>query len=335
MKAAFLKTMNDIILRDIRLWELEDDEIRIKVDACGICGTDVTAACNGNGDYAPFGHEVAGTILEMGRAVRNLEIGQEVALESASACGRCLNCRDARQELCTDKKSFFYKTSFGFAEEMIAPAISAIPYQGIAPEEACASEPLAVAIDMHRLADIQIGSHVVVSGLGCIGLMALRLARLSGAERIYGCDHSSARIRLERAREFGADEIIEIDKTALENFRFEEPPDRFMISSPPRTLVPAMRVAAKGAVISFIGIEYGEGANVCFDANDFHFKKLQLRASFASPALYTPKALDLLQKRIIDARTIITHSFPLAEVGTAVEYAARRTGEAIKVVVKP
>jgi L-iditol 2-dehydrogenase len=334
MKTAFLKNMNDIAIKDVQLWKLEQNEIRIRVDACGVCGTDVLNARDGKDEYSPFGHEVAGTILEIGSAVTRVKVGQKVALESASACGECLNCRDTRQELCTDIKSFFFKTSFGFAEEMISPAISAIPFDGMTAEEACVSEPLGVAIDLHRLADIQIGSHVVVSGLGPIGLMAVRLAKLSGAEKVYACDLSSATARLAMAKRWGADEIIEVDKTPIEGYQFEKAPDRFMITSPPRTLPPMMKVAAKGAIISFIGIKFGDAGIISFDANDFHFKKLQLRASFASPALYTPMALNLIAKGIINARELISHTFSLEQIPQAMKTAAD-SQVSLKVIVKP
>ncbi len=333
MKTAYMKGIDNLIIKDADLWDIEDNEIKIAVDACGICGTDVTSALDGADDFRPFGHEVAGTIIEVGRNAKNLHIGQKVALESASACGRCLNCRDTKQELCTDVQSFFFKTSFGFAEEMISPAICAIPYEGISPAEACVSEPLGVSIDMHRLADIRIGSHVVVSGLGPIGLMALRLARLSGAEKIYACDLSTAKIRLDMAKQFGADEIIKVDETPLDQYKFDIAPDRFMVSSPPRTLNSMLNIAAKGAIISYIGIKYGEGANVTFNANDFHFKKLQLRASFASPALYTPMALNLIKTGAIDAKALITHQYALSDLSSALKEAAYNTGEALKVVI--
>ncbi|MCC6442632.1 MAG: zinc-binding dehydrogenase [Armatimonadetes bacterium] len=217
---------------------------------------------------------------------------------------------------------------------MVAPTICAIPYGGISPAEACVTEPLGVAIDMSRLADIEIGSHVVVSGLGAIGLMALRLAKLSGAGRIYACDVSSAGLRLEMAKRFGADEVICADKIALQEYAFPRPPDRFLVSSPPRTLKTMFDIAAKGAILSFIGIQYGEGANLTFDANEFHFKKLQLRASFASPALYTPRAYELIRTGMVDAAALITHRFPLSQIHTALRTAACDRGSAIKVVVE-
>lgn len=334
MKTAFLKNLNDIQLRDVTLWPLEDREMRIHVDACGVCGTDVTAAHDGKDDYSPFGHEVAGTILELGRGVRGFKVGQRVAIESASACGECLKCKDTQQELCTNIQSFFFKTSFGFAQEMIVPAASAFLYDGITAGEASVSEPLGVAIDLHRLADIRIGSHVVVSGLGPIGLMALRLAKLSGAERIYACDLSTAKCRLDLAKKWGADEIIEADKTPLDKFKFSQAPDRFLVSSPPKTLPGMFKVAAKGAILSFIGIKFGDGANVTFDANEFHFKKLQLRASFASPALYTPMALNLITKRIVDASAVISHTLPLERIGEALKIASDPSAS-LKVIVAP
>ena len=333
MIAAYIKNIDDIILKEVPPGNLELDEVRLKVDACGICGTDVIAPLDGGDEYRPFGHEIAGTILEVGSVVTGIQVGDNVVLESASACGRCSNCRNMQQELCQNIQSFWLRPPYGFAEEMLSPAISAIPYEGLTPAEACLSEPMGVAIDMHRLADIQISSHVLVSGLGTIGLMAIRLAKLSGAEKIYACDLSGATKRLELAEKFGADEIIPVDKTPLEEYSFSQPPDRFMISSPPKTLETMVKIAAQKAIISFIGIKYGPASQVTFDANEFHFKKLQLRASFASPALFTPMALHMIKTGIIDASAMITHTFPLVELQKAITVAATNKAEAIKVIV--
>ena len=201
-------------------------------------------------------------------------------------------------------------------------------------ENACLSEPLGVAIDMHRLADIRIGSHVMVSGLGTIGLMAIQLAKASGAEKIYACDVSKAEVRLRLARQFGADEIIEIDKKPLTEYKFTRPPDRFMVSSPPRTLPTMMKISAKGAIISYIGIKYGDGADITFDANFFHFNKLQLRGSFASPAMYTPMALNMIKSGFVKVKPLITHFFNLNELPEALSI-ANNIAKAVKVVINP
>jgi L-iditol 2-dehydrogenase len=331
MKAAYKTPTGTVTIKDIKMRPLKMDEIRLKMDACGICGTDLHFDPNA-AEEAQFGHEIAGTVLETGAAVTNVKPGDHIVLDSATPCGFCAQCKNGRQELCTDIKSIWFVPSFGFAEEVIAPAISAVPNPGLDPAVASISEPLGVAIDMHRLADIGIGSHVVVSGLGPIGLMALRLAKLSGAERIYACDVSKAKARMQVARDFGADEIIEVDKTPLADYKFAVKPDRFMVSSPPVTLPEMFKIAAKGAIISFIGIKFGDGATISFDANDFHFKKLQLRASFASPAMFTPQALNLLKTGAVDGNRLISHRFPLDKISDALA-CARNIENSIKVVI--
>lgn len=119
MLSAF-KSDKGIRVGEMQLRPINSDEIRIKVDACGVCGTDLLAG-DGPAEESQFGHEVAGTVLEIGSMVPGLSIGQKVAMDSASACGRCENCKNTKQELCTNVQSFFLTGTFGFAEEMIAP----------------------------------------------------------------------------------------------------------------------------------------------------------------------------------------------------------------------
>ncbi len=147
---AAYKNDHSVSLKPLTLRPLASNEIRLRVDACGICGSDLLTS-PGEKAESPFGHEVAGTILELGSKVEKLEVGQSVVLESSSACGHCSNCRNDRQELCTDVRNFYMLNYLGFAEEMISPAISAVPYDGLTPEIASLSEPLGVAIDLGTL----------------------------------------------------------------------------------------------------------------------------------------------------------------------------------------
>jgi len=333
MKAAF-KRGEAVTLRDAELRSLNPDEIRLRVAACGICGTDLHLHPGEEEREAGFGHEIAGTLLEVGSGVTDLSVGQKVVLESASACGRCANCRNCRQELCTDIKSFFDMDAMGFAEEMIAPAISAIPCEDLPPDIACLSEPLGVAIDMVRLAEIDLTSNVLLMGAGPIGLMALALVKRKGARRTFfvAYQHQAARVRL--VEQFGADAVIDPHETPLDRYDFGCSIDRILVTSPPPTLNGAFAVAAKGAIIAFIGIAYGDGAFCRFEANDFHFKKLQLRASFASPALYTPLALQYLREGVVNGAALISHRFPLTVIEEAMQV-ARDKRSAVKVVVMP
>lgn len=333
MKAAFIRTMSDIEIRDASLWPLSSDEIRIKVQASGICGTDIANAKSGLSKPSPFGHEAAGTVIETGSAVSRTKKGDMVALESSSPCGACDNCKDTKQELCTDIKSFFHKTSFGMAEEMISPALCALP-TALAPDIACLSEPLGVAIDMVRLADITPDSNVLIIGPGTIGLMALALVKHMGARSVLVSGNSTNKPRLACAERFGATDIINPDRTPLASYKFPRAIDRIIVTAPPTVLPEAFAVASKGAIISFIGIGHGDNGFCRFDVNAFHFKKLQLRASFASPALYTPLALRYLSDGIVDGKALISHRFPLTDITEAMNVAAD-SSRSIKVIVMP
>ncbi len=333
MKAAFRKG-REVSLRDTVLRALKPGEIRVRVTACGICGTDLHDNPQAADRDAPFGHEVAGTILEISPDVPRLQVGQTVALDSATPCGRCDSCRNARQELCTDIQSFWFTQCFGFAEEMIVPAVCAIPCPDLPPDVACLQEPLGVAIDLVRLADIEPTSNVLLLGPGPIGLMALALVRRMGARRVFMSAFARESIRVKTAKEFGADRVVDPSATPLDKIDFGCPIDRVLVTTPPPTLADAFSVAAKGAIVSFIGIAYGENAFCRFDANAFHFKKLQLRASFASPALYGALALQYLREGLVNGPALISHRFPLSQIAEAMAV-ARDPAVALKVVVMP
>jgi len=331
MKAAFKKG-EAVGLREVALRAPGPEEIRLRVEACGICGTDLHVVPGE--EEAPFGHEVAGRIVEAGAAAGGLAVGQRVALESSTPCGRCANCRNARQELCSDLKSFFITGTMGCAAEMLAPAISAVPYEGLSPEVAALSEPLGVAIDLVRLAEVGLDSNVLILGPGPIGLMALALVKRMGARRVFVSAYSRQPARAEMARRLGADEVVDPLEAPIEERDFGCEIHRILVTTPPPTLPGAFRAAAKRAIIAFIGIAHGEGAFCRFDANQFHFKKLQLRASFASPALYTPLALQYLREGVVEGEALISHRFPLARIAEAMA-TARDKARALKVMVTP
>ena len=330
MKAAFIRNKNDVVINDIDTRPIEANEILLKVDACGICGSDLITAYDGQNSYSQFGHEIAGTILEIGPNAKRLKLGQKVVLDSCTACGNCKNCKNSRPDIC---ESVIVVPFTGFAQNTIVSAMSAWPYENLKPEIACFAEPLGVAIDMFNTCDIKLDDVVLVSGLGPIGLMALQLAKKAGASKIYACDVSTVKARLEIAKKFGADEIIPVDKEPLDKFNFSQKPNKLMITSPPKTMPPLFKIATKGAIISFIGIEFGTGGNITFDANHFHFNKLQLRSSFASPAMMTPLAAKLLRDRTINGEALISHKFKLEDMKEAVRVACEDKENTVKVVV--
>jgi len=328
MEVAF-RNKDHVILKEMASTEPKVNQIHLRIDACGICGTDI----HDNDTTAHrFGHEIAGEILSIGPGVTDLHIGQKVVLDSATPCGRCFMCKNGRQELCTDIQSFYYMDEFGFAEEMNAPAISAIPYDGLDPAVATLQEPLGVAIDLCRLSDITRDSNVLVIGQGPIGLMATALVRMQGARRLYVSDFASKYARKNFAESLDIDGFIDAETIDLKDFCKSRAIDRILVTAPPPIIRTAIDIATKGAIISYIGIGYGSSATLTFDANEFHFKKLQLRASFASPAMFGPLALSYLSEGRIQGEALVSHRFPLIEIEKALSVASHNP-DALKVVV--
>jgi len=333
MVRAGFKKGGKVRLQDISLRALRPDEIRLQVSWCGICGTDLHINPEET-EEAGFGHEMAGIVTEVGSAVTRVAVGDKVAIESSSACGQCDHCRNTEQELCTNVQSFFILRYYGFAEETIVPAISAVSTQGVPLDVACLSEPLGVAIDMVRVSHIGPRSNVVVMGAGAIGLMAVALAKAHGARRIFMVSPKRRPKRLEIAKAFGADDVFDPAEIIEKDFSFGCEIDRMMVTSPPPSLKPALELIARTGIISLIGIGYGPAASIDFDVNAFHFKKLQLHASFASPALYTPMALTYLREGVVDGQAIISHRFKLDKLAEAMR-TAREATDAVKVLVQP
>ena len=316
MKQAFMKAPDLVEIRETDLPVPGSDEVLIDVRACGICGSDLNAAAV-QAEFAPFGHEFSGVVEAAGSAVRNVRAGDRVTVESSSFCGTCDMCRDGRPELCRNRY-IFAPQYCGFAEKVIAKAGAAVPFEGISFEEAALTEPLGVALDLTETADIRLNDRVVIFGAGPIGLMAVRLARLKGAGRVTVLARSHSRARIALAERYGADRIILTDlENPVEALRGERT-DRILVTTPPSTLPDAVSIASFGAVISHIGFGTPRFSGQCtLDIDRRHFKRLQLRLSFAAPALYFPRCLDMIKSGLIDVRPLITHRFPLEELGAA------------------
>ena len=328
-QAAFFRNAQDVVLRPVSFENVTPEETVLHVDACGICGTDISAILRGSAEYVQVGHEIAGRVIDCDGGVSS----RTVVLESSSACGRCHPCRNGRPEFCSDVKSFFARPYFGLAERMLSPEISVLDYNGMSPEVATLSEPLGVAIDLCEVAELTPWSTVLVTGLGPIGLMAVRLAKLAGVAKIYASSFSTRDKRNALALEFGADELLFEDEKPLAQRKLDPAPDRILSTVPPSFIGGCVAPAAQGAVIAYIGVGHGETDCITLRANDFHFKKLQLRSSYASPALRTPMALDLLRSGRVDGNKLISHRFPLSEAAEAVRTACLDKTNAIKVIV--
>lgn len=334
MKAVYTKVPYQFEVRDVQPREVGIHDVLVKIKACGVCGTDLHTASYEAKDWMPFGHEIAGIVEQVGQGVTCVKPGDRVALESGSFCRECALCKNGRVDLCCDAPNVFGEQSMGYGE-YIKVSHECLVHIGDMPfDEATIIEPMGVALDLFYTAGIEVNDDVLVVGLGAIGLMALRFAKIAGARKVYAADRRRNKKRIEIAKMYGADEIIYTDEIDIREYKFDKGEvDKVMVTAPPRAIPPTFEVLKKGGTAAYIGIQYGEGANITFDANYFHFKKLSLKASHAAPALYFPRCIEMMKAGMIDVKPLITHHFKLEETGDAIKYLRDNKGEVIKSIM--
>lgn len=211
--------------RDVRLEDVPQPEspgagwVRLAVEACGICGTDVEEYTSGpimvptspnalSGQSAPLtlGHEAVGVVTEVGPDVE-LPLGTRVAVEANMFCGSCFWCLRHDYQLCPSLCSLGLMADGGLAEQLLAPAYMCIPYGDHVPaEHAALAEPLSVAVRATRRAGITLGTTVGIMGAGTVGLLCVQAARLAGARTVVVVERHEARRKL--ALKLGADVAV-------------------------------------------------------------------------------------------------------------------------------
>lgn len=217
MQAARLWGQHDLRVEDIAdVGEPPADWVRVRVEACGICGTDVeeyTAGPNivptaphpvtGRSVPLTLGHEVVGIVEAVGEGAR-LDVGTRVAVEGNLFCGTCWWCARHEYQLCTRSAALGLMADGGLAEHMLAAAHLSIPVAAhVAPEDAVLAEPLAVVVRAVARAGVRLGTTVAIVGAGTIGLLAVQVAKLAGARRVLVVERLEQRRRL--ALDLGAD----------------------------------------------------------------------------------------------------------------------------------
>src|SRR6266508_6593817 len=183
MKAAYLKAPFRVEIRDIPEPTRGAGEVMLKPKLVGICGTDIQLARELAEDWMRFGHEPVAEVVDVGPGVTNLKPGDIVACQASSACGYCAGCLMGRPEDCGNRSST--RVLDYFAEFVAVNLRNVWKVDGLSPKEAVLLEPMGMAFDINRLAEVGLESRVAVLGPGPIGLMAIHVARARGARRIY------------------------------------------------------------------------------------------------------------------------------------------------------
>ncbi|MFW6139481.1 MAG: zinc-dependent alcohol dehydrogenase [Spirochaetota bacterium] len=339
MKTAWAVDKKKIETNQIDYSPPGDDQVAVKIKACGICGTDLHFYNDlPGGSPIPLGHEVSGEIYQTGKNAASLKKGQPVVVQNHIPCGRCTNCLNGNYSLCKNILTYM-EHSAGMAEYLVVPKKMVIPFEDLTHVEAAIAEPITVALDLTQEAKLEPMHSVLVSGPGIIGLCSIRLSKTAGAEKIAALGRNfetpRGRKRMEAARYMGAEWVYDTStQDWKQNIKKDHPEgfDRVIITSPPGTIPDLLEMACFGGVAAFNGISYKQ-ESITFNANYFHFNKLKLNASHAIPNWGFPRAFRLLKENILQHDVLVTHTFGFDQIQEAFEAAGSRDLEVIKVVV--
>ena len=340
MKGSFFTNDRTFELLEYELPAPGPDEVVIRVKACGICGTDIhiQSGEKGSADVSTpviLGHELAGIIEETGQNVSHLKVGDRVAVDPNIYCGNCFYCRQGKKQLCKSLQAIGINRNGGFAEYCVCPAAQChVLGPDVLFEHGAMSEPLACCIHGIDRARIQTGDIVFIIGGGSIGLLMVQLAKLAGASSVILSEpHDKQR---EAAYNLGADLVINpVNEDVIAKTRALTRRDGadVVIECVGRSNATeqAFAVAAPGATILLFSVPKPDAVYE-LGLMDAYKKELRIISSFINPDTHQ-RAVSLINNNKIRFDTIITHEYPLNQLGEA--FAMQRNPDSIKVMIKP
>jgi len=346
MKAAVYLGPEKVEIRDVPKPACGPEEILVKVGACAICGTDVRIYYSGQKNVKPpavTGHEIAGTIEQVGRSVTGYRPGQKAVIVTPVGCGRCKFCRAAQHNLCVDFRAIGYDFPGGFAEyvtineEAVRQGNVIVAPDSLPFDEGSLVEPLSCCINGQEYLNISLGDTVVIIGAGPIGCMHAELAKTYGATRVIMADTVDERVELARSAT-SADVVF----NGLKEDSVKKVMDEtgglgadvvIAACSAPIAQQQALQMAAKRGRVSFFAGLPKDKPTIAFDSNLLHYREISVFGAFASHATDYMRALALVASRKIDARKLITKRIPLDEIVSGFE--TSRAGHGLKIVVQP
>lgn len=342
---ALVKTASgpgNLELREVPVPQIEAGEVLIRVRACGICGSDLKIQDDQH-PYTPpvvVGHEFAGEIAEVGGNVSGWKVGDRVVSEQhVKACGRCRQCLTGNAFACSSKRAPGYFTDGAFAEFIKVPAwlLHRIP-ENMSYVEAAFTEPSAVAA--HGMLDrtgIAPEDVVLILGCGPIGLVAGKMAQVSGASKVIitGVNRDET-ARLPKARELGIDHVVNVMQTDLaglvNDITHGEGADVVIeLSGAPPAISQAFQLARRLGRVGIIGQPPTDEIKIPY--RQALFRALTVSFSYSSKYTSWERVLSLFERGAIRPAQFITHVLPLEEWERG--FTLSRSGEAVKVVLEP
>jgi L-iditol 2-dehydrogenase len=332
--------VGNVEVREIPEPETQPGQVKIRVQAAGLCGTDLHIYKDEFRSWPPvvLGHEVAGEVVEVGEGVNGIQAGMRVTTETYFyTCGQCRYCRSGQNNLCLNRRSIGSGVNGGFTNYVIVPSRNIHPLpENIDFEAGALTEPLACVVHaVTSTPSVSPGDVAVIAGPGAIGLLTLQMVKAAGAVvMMLGTDKDDHRLAL--AHELGADYVLNVER--------EDPLKRAQdlteggfgadvvyecSGAGPAAAQLLTLVRRRGRYVQ-IGLF---GKPVAWDLDQLCYKELIATGSNASvPSAWT-RALQLLASGQVSTKRLITHQFPVTEWEKAFATFDDRAG--VKALIKP
>jgi len=333
MMAAVLYGKEQLRVEPVAVPEIGKDDILVRVRAALTCGTDVKVFRRGYHARmivppALFGHELAGDVVQVGENVHSFQVGDRVVAANSAPCGECFFCRKNLENLCENLlfNNGAYAEFIRIPARIVQKNTYHIPAH-IDYKEAAFIEPLACVLRGLEETGVQEGDTVAVLGLGPIGLMFVRLAKVFGA-RVLALGRRAS--QLERAAMLGADEVLstaEVDAVqAARQWSGGRGVDIAIEAvGKPETWEEAPRMVRKGGTVNFFG-GCPNDTKVSLDTSLLHYSEITCKASFHHTPSHIRKALELVSRRDINALFFINREEPLTNLLEVMQYLMSHNG---------
>ena len=340
MRVVMYYSNSDLRLKERPLPKIGKDELLLRVEACGICGSDVMQWYRINRVPLVLGHEISATVVEKGGEVKGFSLGDRVVAAHHVPCNNCYYCKNGYHTVCDTLR----KTNFdpgGFSEYVRLPVINVRNGTFILPDEvsfddATFIEPLACVLRAQRVAGIKPAQSVLVIGSGIAGLLHVHLAKINSIGCLVATDLSDW--RLAKAKDLGADFTInarDYMPDALREVNSGRLADVVILcTGNPSAINQAFdSVDRAGTIIFFAPTD--KDKIIPFSVNKIFWRQeRKLVSSYAGSPQDHIDALDLIKQGKLNLDKLITHRLPLKETGLGFELVSRAE-ESIKVIIKP
>lgn len=333
MKAAVYHGPGDLRVEEVPVRKLKDNEVKIQVKYCGICGTDIHifhgdgGCCDVTPPLVP-GHEFSGVVAEVGAEVKTVKVGDRVTGDPNDMCGECYFCKNGMQHFCKNNIGIGTTVDGGFAEYVIMREKQVYKLSDeLSFIEAAMAEPISCCLHGIDLCNIKAGDTVLVIGGGPIGMIMMQLAKNAGASKVIMSEPVEE--KREQALKLGATKTIDPLHEDVEAVLAEYCENVNVVIEcvgNVHTQADAVRFAGRGATIMYFGLAAPE-ESFPIRPDDIFKKELHITSSYINPYSFE-RAIQILESGTVELESLITNVVPLddiADVFTKPEY--RRTGK--------